>query len=299
MDRKKKLQEKDQVAKENEPATIDEMLEGSFFSLSGSEAEGYQWDCPICKSANTNSPNISKTPKILSFLCSGCGKIFDVTADSDGMGREALGPMEPLTEEERAKIGTGYPEKPSEFLDQIIAYEMGELDEDEVIRLFQNLIDSGLVWKLQGHYGRTARALIDAGLCHPAHHRAKSKHRLEEGETLCAACGCPIREGEKVYERDGYDFCSKECRKKGPKFLKEASHHHYLRRGTDTPMREVSPQEYSKFVRNLDNVEEVAGESLEGDTIQVKQGPKVVAEVFYPLDRDPVYRISARLASGA
>ncbi len=51
---------------------------------------------------------------------------------------------------------------------QIIAYENGELTEDEVIDLFQELINSGLVWQLQGHYGRMASALIDAGYCEPA-----------------------------------------------------------------------------------------------------------------------------------
>lgn len=50
-------------------------------------------------------------------------------------------------------------------IDQIIAYENGELDDDEVVELFQSLIDSGLVWQLQGHYGRTAAQLIAAGLC--------------------------------------------------------------------------------------------------------------------------------------
>jgi len=44
----------------------------------------------------------------------------------------------------------------------IIAYEQGELDEDATIDLFQNLINSGLAWSLQGHYGRTAAALIEA-----------------------------------------------------------------------------------------------------------------------------------------
>jgi len=48
---------------------------------------------------------------------------------------------------------------------KIIAFESGELDEDEVIDLFQDLIDSGLAWQLQGHYGRTAKALIEAGYC--------------------------------------------------------------------------------------------------------------------------------------
>lgn len=48
---------------------------------------------------------------------------------------------------------------------KIIAYESGELSDAETIELFQELINSGLAWSLQGHYGRTAKALIEAGLC--------------------------------------------------------------------------------------------------------------------------------------
>ena len=54
--------------------------------------------------------------------------------------------------------------KPMDNLDQIIAYEQGDLGEEETIKLFQNLVDTGMAWSLQGHYGRTAKALIEAGL---------------------------------------------------------------------------------------------------------------------------------------
>jgi hypothetical protein len=52
---------------------------------------------------------------------------------------------------------------------QIIAYEQGELSDDETVVLFQHLIDNGHAWSLQGHYGRTGRRLIAGGLCHANH----------------------------------------------------------------------------------------------------------------------------------
>lgn len=48
-------------------------------------------------------------------------------------------------------------------VDAIIAFEQGELDQEQTIELFQGLVDSGMAWKLQGSYGRTAKALIEAG----------------------------------------------------------------------------------------------------------------------------------------
>lgn len=53
----------------------------------------------------------------------------------------------------------------TDYIGSLIAYEQGELSKDKTIALFQTLINSGTVWQLQGSYGRTAKALIDAGHC--------------------------------------------------------------------------------------------------------------------------------------
>lgn len=49
-------------------------------------------------------------------------------------------------------------------ISRIIAYEQGDLSDDDTIALFQQLVDTGLAWQLQGSYGRTAMDLINAGL---------------------------------------------------------------------------------------------------------------------------------------
>lgn len=46
----------------------------------------------------------------------------------------------------------------------MMAFEDGELGQDETVELFQELVDSGLAWSLQGSYGRAAQALIEEGL---------------------------------------------------------------------------------------------------------------------------------------
>lgn len=38
--------------------------------------------------------------------------------------------------------------------------------EDQVIEAWQHLIDTGMCWQLQGWFGRTARDLIESGICH-------------------------------------------------------------------------------------------------------------------------------------
>ncbi len=46
----------------------------------------------------------------------------------------------------------------------IIKYENDEMTTiEEVLELFQYLVNTGMAWSLQGWYGRTASALIEAG----------------------------------------------------------------------------------------------------------------------------------------
>lgn len=49
------------------------------------------------------------------------------------------------------------------LVDSIMKYEGGEMDHEEVVDFFQELVNTGLAWTLQGSYGRMAERLIRAG----------------------------------------------------------------------------------------------------------------------------------------
>lgn len=53
----------------------------------------------------------------------------------------------------------------SDLIEKVMAYEMGMMEtNEEIIEFYQELVDTGTAWSLQGHYGRTARDLIGMGL---------------------------------------------------------------------------------------------------------------------------------------
>ncbi len=58
----------------------------------------------------------------------------------------------------------GKENKVMNLTERIVEYEKGELNQDQTVELFQELFDSGLVWNLQGHYGRLCFQLLEAGL---------------------------------------------------------------------------------------------------------------------------------------
>jgi len=65
-------------------------------------------------------------------------------------------------------------------IDKIIAWENGELSDEDTIKFFQEMIDDGSVWGLQGMYGRTAMSLINDGWCR----HAKVAHKDYYGNPL-------------------------------------------------------------------------------------------------------------------
>jgi hypothetical protein len=49
--------------------------------------------------------------------------------------------------------------------DKRLFEKMEAMEEEEIFVFFQEIIDSGVVWNLQGCYSRTAESLIDNGYC--------------------------------------------------------------------------------------------------------------------------------------
>ena len=51
-----------------------------------------------------------------------------------------------------------------QLVDQLIAYEEGQITHDEEVAFFEHLVETGVCWQLSGHYQRVAATLIEAGL---------------------------------------------------------------------------------------------------------------------------------------
>ena len=53
------------------------------------------------------------------------------------------------------------------LVDQLIAYEEGQITHDEEVAFFEHLVETGVFWQLSGHYQSVAATLIEAGLIKP------------------------------------------------------------------------------------------------------------------------------------
>ena len=59
----------------------------------------------------------------------------------------------------------------TDIVGKIMAFEQGELENEQVYALFQFLLDSGMIYSLQGSYQRMAEDLLLAGVIEMPHHR--------------------------------------------------------------------------------------------------------------------------------
>ena len=57
-----------------------------------------------------------------------------------------------------------------DIVGQIMAFEQGELEDSEVYALFQFLLDSGMIYSLQGSFQRMAEDLLLAGMIDQPEH---------------------------------------------------------------------------------------------------------------------------------
>jgi hypothetical protein len=61
------------------------------------------------------------------------------------------------------------------LVDELIAYEEGQITGDEEIAFFERLVETGTCWQLRGHYQRVAATLMEAGLISsPVHTEANT-----------------------------------------------------------------------------------------------------------------------------
>ena len=79
-----------------------------------------------------------------------------------------------------------------DLVNGIVRYEDGQMDIGETVEFFQHLVNTGMAWTLQGHYGRTAASLIDAGLV--------TVEREEREEPALAPLPYPDFEGSYLME---------------------------------------------------------------------------------------------------
>ena len=93
------------------------------------------------------------------------------------------------------------PEDEFDEVGAIMAYEQGDLDDQGTLDLFSHLIKNGHAWSLQGSYGRTAQALIEAGWLDEKGTQLKSLDEADESTTYD-----PVETAEDILEEPIEEF---------------------------------------------------------------------------------------------
>ena len=112
--------------------------------------------CPRCGGGVPNDYDEGCYPGAISRvdnqteICSGCGT-QEALEQAFGKG---VSKRDWLQKEDRQL----------DMTEQLIRYENDELSQQEIVVFFQELVDTGMAWQLQGHYGRTAQFLINEKL---------------------------------------------------------------------------------------------------------------------------------------
>lgn len=80
------------------------------------------------------------------------------------------------------------------MISKLVAYETGQLDDDEVVALFQQLLDTGVLYLLQGHYLRTAQCFLKEGLITKSPSKKARRRAAKRGPKALAAAAARAEE---------------------------------------------------------------------------------------------------------
>lgn len=97
------------------------------------------------------------------------------------------------------------------LMEDLLNYEAGRMTDTQIVDFFQKLINSGLAWKLTGHYEQMTTRLITMGLCQPAEHVYRFYCSFSEIERAHKAQGGrffdPVRGWSTTYYKTIYHGC--------------------------------------------------------------------------------------------
>lgn len=89
------------------------------------------------------------------------------------------------------------------MISKLVAYETGQLDNTQIVALFQHLLDTGMIYVLQGRYQRTAQGFLEQGLITKSPAKKVRRRAAKRGPKALAAKGFIEEEMVKATARVG------------------------------------------------------------------------------------------------